>query len=110
MSGSRAFARPGRVALRGLTTGAKCACVALMLLHAGCVRKIRTDSDTGKDATSTPPISTVKASYSSQDRAILLGGTARLSEGVVSGRLRDCRGNPRVADGVHPAIRSDNWR
>ena len=85
MSGSRAFERPGRVALRGFITWPKCVCVVLVMLHMGCVRKIRTDTDTGKDATSTPPISTVKASYSSQDRAILLGLARQSLQKAVAG-------------------------
>jgi uncharacterized protein len=73
MSGARAFQWPGQVALRASVTWSKCACAALILLHMGCVRKIRTDSDTGKDATGTAPSSTVQPVYSRQERTLLLG-------------------------------------
>lgn len=77
MSGSRAFQWPGRVALRVFMGWSKCACVVLISLQLGCVRKIRTDSDTGKDATGTSSSiatsSSVQPVYSSQDRHLMLG-------------------------------------
>jgi len=89
MTRSRAFERPGRVALRGFMTGSKCACVVLMFLYAGCVRKIRTDSDTGKDATGTSssiaPNSTIQPGYSSRDRAMLLGLARQSLQKAVAG-------------------------
>jgi len=89
MSWLRAFARPGRVALRGFITWPTCACLASILLHTGCVRKIRTDSDTGKDAPGTSSSialsSTIQPGYSSQDRAILLGLARQSLQKAVAG-------------------------
>jgi AmmeMemoRadiSam system protein A len=76
MNQSQAFVRQAPVALRVFLTGSKCACLALILFHAGCVRKTRTDSDTGIEVTtadSSPAPSAVPPGYSSQDRATLLG-------------------------------------
>jgi AmmeMemoRadiSam system protein A len=89
MTRLRAFERPGQAALRVSKAGFKCVCATLILLHAGCVRKIRTDSDTGKDATGTSssiaPSSTIQPGYSSQDRAMLLGLARQSLQKAVAG-------------------------
>lgn len=78
----RALFQQERSAHRVFSRGAQCACAVVIALHAGCVRKTRTDSDAGKEMTgsssSAAPSSAIPSSYSTQDRATLLG-LARLS-------------------------------